>query len=95
MPAALPVYPRGATLEALGRDVAVCKVRAVAFATPVSPDDVLAFYWTRASAARLAPAHRSGEGENVISGGNARLAFDIRLSPADGGTFVRLATIER
>lgn len=95
MPPALPVYPRGATLEATGSDAPNCKLRAVAFATPVSPEDVLAFYWSRAVAARTAPVHRGGDGASVLTGGNAKLAFDLRLSPADGGTFVRLATIER
>jgi hypothetical protein len=93
LPAALPVYPRGATIAGAGSDAPGCKARVVAFTTPVPLDEVLAFYWTRAAA--LGPSHRMRGDEHAVVGAGQGLAFDLRARSQDGGTLVRLATLER
>ena len=94
LPAALPVYPRGATTSAAGNDQGDCKARVVGFTTPVPLNDVLAFYWTRARLARLSPRRLATADGQVIVGQRAGLAFDLRASEANGFTTVRLATLQ-
>lgn len=93
LPAALPVYPRGATLAATGGDGKGCRVVAVVFATPVPIDAVLAFYWQRAAAAGMAPVHLTAGGWSVLQGRRAGTAFDLRAQQANGQTTVELATV--
>lgn len=93
LPAALPVYPRGATLAATGGDGKGCRVVAVVFATPVPIDAVLAFYWQRAAAAGMAPVHLTAGGWSVLQGRRAGTAFDLRAQRANGQTTVELATV--
>lgn len=93
LPRSLPVYPRGATLAAAGSDAAGCKARAVTFTTPVPVDEVVAFYWARA--AGLGPVYRTRGKEQVVTGATPGLVFDVRATPNDEGTLVRLATVER
>lgn len=93
LPAALPVYPRGATLAATGGDGRGCRVAAVRFSTPVPPAEVLAFYWQRAVAAGMAPVHlRVGE-RAVLQGQRTGEAFDLRVTAEGGLTTVDLATV--
>ncbi len=93
LPAALPVYPRGATLAATGGDGDGCRVLAVRFETPVPLDEVLAFYWTRAKAARLAPRHLTAGDIAVLQGRSAELAFDLRARRLGDRTLVELAVV--
>jgi hypothetical protein len=93
LPAALPVYPRGATLAATGGEGKDCRVVAVVFATPVPVSEVLAFYWRRAKAAGLAPQHRTAGAWSVLQGQGEGAAFDLRASRAGGQTTVELATV--
>lgn len=95
LPEALPVYPRGGTLAAAGSDTATCTARAVRFATPVSPGDVLAFYWAQARAARLSPRAYTAEGAAVLRGSGKGLAFDVRVRAVGEQTLVELATLSR
>jgi hypothetical protein len=92
LPRSLPVYPRGATLAAAGSDAAGCKARAITFTTPVPIDEVVAFYWARAAV--LGPVYRRRGAERVVTGATPGLVFDVRAAPKDGGTLVRLATLE-
>lgn len=95
MPEALPVYPRGATITAAGKDAAGCKARVVGFTTPVPSADVLAFYWTRARQAGLSPVHRTSGAGHALSGSRGALAFYLRLDRQGDQTIARLATLER
>ncbi|UIP06277.1 hypothetical protein LY632_11335 [Erythrobacter sp. SDW2] len=80
MPAALPIYPRGNTIEAAGSDSGGCKLRAVRFLTPVARADVLAFYAASARKAGLNASYsRAGEIEVVEGGkGASRYAIYVR-----------------
>lgn len=93
LPAALPVYPRGATQSATGGDGKGCRVIAVVFTTAVPVDDVLAFYWHRARAAGLAPVRRQAGEWSVLQGQRAGAAFDLRVAQTDGLTIAELATV--
>lgn len=93
LPAALPVYPRGATLAATGGEGKGCRVASVVFATPIPADEVIAFYWHRARAAGLAPRVLAAGDSTVVQGQHKGLAFDLRAREADGQTLVELATV--
>lgn len=80
MPAALPIYPRGNTIEAAGSDSGGCKLRAVRFLTPVARADVLAFYAASARKTGLTSAYsRAGDIEALEGGkGASRYAVYVR-----------------
>ena len=92
LPAALPVYPRGHVQEAAGLDEPACRLRIVTFVSPVPLGDVVDFYWTRARAAGLAPTHRIGGTDHVISGRNGPAVFAAYLRERDGLSEVDLVT---
>lgn len=93
LPTALPVYPRGATQAATGGEGNGCRVMAVVFTTPVSPADVLAFYWHQANGAGLAPRRLQAGGQDVLQGQGAGTAFDLRIRTAGDQTMVELAVV--
>ena len=95
MPVAFAVYPRGATLTAAGRDAPGCKARVMRYRAPVPAEEVLAWYWTRAGSAGLAPVYRLSGNEHVLTGGRARMAFDIRIAGAGPEAVVRIAALQR
>lgn len=84
MPADLPIYPRGNTIEAAGNDASGCRLRAVRFLTPVSRDDVLAFYAARAKAAGLTAKYaRAGDIDMLSGAGDGRrYAVYVRRRPS-------------
>lgn len=93
LPAAFPVYPRGNTQEAAGTDEGECALRIVTYYTPVSVDDVFAFYATRATAAGFTVEHVLKSGANILSGskgGSALVVYGKRLP--SGVTQVDLVT---
>jgi hypothetical protein len=93
LPAAFPVYPRGAVQDASGTDAAGCKLRVIYFITPVPLDDVVDFYYTRARAAGFAAKHLRREQDTLLSGIGRGGAFDIYLSRrASGSTAVHMVT---
>ena len=77
MPAALPVYQRGHVRQSAGSDAGGCRLRVVAFVTPVGPDDVLAFYATTAGKAGLALELRREGGDEVLTGKGKALEFAV------------------
>lgn len=85
LPAALPVYPRGATQEAAGTDKGACALRVVTFQTPVSVDDVLAFYNTRATQAGYSVEHLLDKGEHVLGGSKDRATYVVYVRALDNG----------
>ena len=93
MPAAFPIYPRGAVQEAAGTDSGSCAIRAVNFRTPVPADEVLAFYSARARHAGYAATLTVAGDERVLRGGKGGAAFSVvaRQTPS-GMTAIDLVT---
>ncbi len=93
LPAGLNIFPRGHAVMAGGTDAAGCKLRTVRFVTPVSPADVVNFYFTSAAKAKL-PATHSREGDDeVVSGRQGSSGYAVfARQRADGLTEVDLIT---
>lgn len=93
LPAAIPVYPRAHAQEAGGSDAGGCKLRVVNFRTPVSPNDVIAFYHAAADRAGLSPRIAIAGPDQVVSGAGGGLSFAVYVrSRADGMTEADLVT---
>jgi len=93
LPAAFPVYPKGAVQEAAGTDEGQCALRVVNYITPVQVDEVVDFYFTRAKAAGYSAEHVRQSGEDQLGGtkGAASYAVYARALP-NGGSSVDLVT---
>jgi hypothetical protein len=93
LPAAFPVYPKGAVQEAAGTDDGACALRVVNFLTPVPVNEVIDFYFTRASAAGYSVQHVRQSGEDQLGGtkGGASYVVYARELP-NGGSSVDLVT---
>lgn len=93
LPAIFPVYPRGTTKEAAGNDNGNCSLRVVSYLTPVPLDDVLTFYYSRATTGGYSAEHATAAGDNIISGKKGNASFVVygrRLS--SGLTQIELVT---
>ena len=95
MPAALPIYPRGALERGAGRDETGCHVRALAFTVPVTVEDVMAFYSRRAATAGMTAVHGNDGAGEVLRGTGEGIAYDIRARALGSGTLVKLAVALR
>ncbi|MFC6620847.1 hypothetical protein [Novosphingobium panipatense] len=96
LPDAMPVYPRGAVQEAAGVDGQDCALRVVNFMTPVGVDDVLSFYFTKATAAGYTAVHRTEGKDHVLGGRKAGRAYVIYARSRSGAlTEVDLVTSGR
>lgn len=93
MPPAMPIYPRGNTIEAAGSDSGNCSLRAVRFLTPVPGEDVLTFYAAAARRAALGASYRRAGDTDVLTGakGARRYAVYVRRR-ASGISEVGLVT---
>ncbi len=93
MPAAFPVYPRGAVQEAAGTDANGCSLRVVNFVTPVPLGEVVDFYFTRARSEGFLAEHTLQDGDDVLAGvkGQASYVVYARRLPS-GNTEVDLVT---
>ncbi|MCB2061409.1 MAG: hypothetical protein R3E09_03575 [Novosphingobium sp.] len=85
MPEPLGVYPRGAVQEAAGTDKDGCSMRVVSFATPVSPEDVIDFYYTRVRAAGYDARHGLDGRDHVLGGSKGAAAYLIYARKLDNG----------
>lgn len=85
LPAAIPVYPRGAVQEAAGTDADGCALRVVNYATPVSPEDVVSFYYSMAQRGGYSAEHRIDGGDHVIGGRKGGQAYVAYARKLDGG----------
>jgi len=93
LPAAFPIYPRGAVQEAAGTDASGCSLRVVNFVTPVPLGEVMDFYYSRARAAGFSAQRVLQDGDDVLGGVRARASYVVyarRL--ASGNTEVDLIT---
>lgn len=77
LPKDLPVYPRGAVQEAAGTDAEGCHLRVVNYLSPVSPRDVIDFYYTKATAAGYGAEYRMDGGDHVIGGRKGGQAYVV------------------
>ncbi|HVR91332.1 MAG TPA: hypothetical protein VHG29_09605 [Novosphingobium sp.] len=85
MPAAFPVYPRGHVNETAGTDKDGCRLRVVNFVTPVTPADVMNFYYTRARASGFAAGHSREGSDDVLGGTKGGAAYVVYARPLPGG----------
>jgi hypothetical protein len=94
LPAAFPVYPRGAVQEAAGTDDGTCALRVVNFQTPVPLGEVIDFYFTRARGSGFSAERVLQDGDNVLAGtkGTASYVVYARRLPS-GNTEVDLVTV--
>lgn len=75
LPKDLPVYPRGAVQEAAGTDADGCKLRVVNFVSPVTPGDVIDFYYTKATSAGYGAEYRMDGSDHVLGGRKGAAAY--------------------
>lgn len=85
LPEPLGVYPRGAVQEAAGTDSGGCRLRVVSFATPVSPEDVIDFYFTRVSAAGYDAKHSLDGKDHVLGGSKGGAAYLVFARKLENG----------
>jgi hypothetical protein len=82
LPKDLPVYPRGAVQEAAGTDADGCHLRVVNFVSPVTPADIIDFYFTKATGAGYGAEYRMDGTDHVLGGrkgGQAYLVYARKL----------------
>jgi hypothetical protein len=93
MPEIFPVYPRAAVQEADGTDAGRCNLRGVTFTTPVPLQDVLNFYFTRASNAGYSAQQGLTADYRSLGGGKGSSGFAVYAAAGpDGMTSVDLVT---
>jgi hypothetical protein len=93
LPKDLPVYPRGAVQEAAGTDADGCHLRVVNFVSPVTPRDVIDFYYTKATAAGYGAEYRMDGSDNVLGGRKGGQAYVVYVRKlANGLTEVDLVS---
>jgi hypothetical protein len=85
LPGALPIYPRGALIEAAGSDRDGCRLRVVRFVTPVSPDAIVDFYHARGRAAGFSMRHRADEETRQLTGSKGTGEFAVQARKRDDG----------
>lgn len=85
LPAELPVYPRGAVQEAAGVEDEGCSLRVVNFVTPVTPDDVISFYYTTAGKAGYGAEYKLDDNDHVLGGRKQGRAYVLYVRKLDGG----------
>lgn len=93
LPAELPVYPRGAVQEAAGTDNDGCALRVVNFLTPVTPEDVISFYYTSASKGGYGAEYKLDGKDHALGGSKGGKAYVVYARKLDSGiTEVDLVT---
>ncbi|PLK26563.1 hypothetical protein [Novosphingobium sp. TH158] len=93
LPEPFAVYPRGHVQDALGSDAQGCRLRGISFRTGVAVNDVIDFYWARATRAGFNPQHHAEGDAHAIHGRKGGTAFSIFVRPGpEGSTAVDLLT---
>lgn len=85
LPAAFPVYPRAALVEAAGVANGRCNVRVVNFQTRAGMQAVLDFYYTQARRAGYDAEHLLRGNEHYLGGTSGNNAFVVMARVMDGG----------
>jgi hypothetical protein len=93
LPASFPVYPQGSVQEAAGTDQGSCALRVVNYLTAVPLDEVIDFYFTRATGAGFTAQRIKEDGDDVLGGVKGKASYIVyaRAIPS-GGTSVDLVT---
>lgn len=96
MPQPFALYPESALQDAAGFDGEACVLRGAVFRTPISVQEVLDFYFTRAAAAGYEPTRlRVGDADVLLAQrGNRKLALYL-FALDDGVTQAELLTVGR
>jgi hypothetical protein len=93
LPAAFPVYPRGAVQEAAGTDQGDCALRVVNFQTAVPLDDVMSFYFSSARKAGFSAQRVRDGGDDILGGLKGTASYVVYARPLpSGATEVDLVT---
>ncbi|HKR93694.1 hypothetical protein [Novosphingobium sp.] len=93
LPADIPVYPRGAVQEAAGIDSSECTLRVVNFVTPVTPEDVISFYYSAARKNGYGAEYKLDGGDHVLGGRKQGKSYVVYARKLNGGiTEVDLVT---
>mgnify|MGYP000103167939 CR=1 FL=1 len=82
LPQDLPVYPRGATMEALGSDEGACRLRAVRFHSPVPAEELVSFYFGLAESAGYSVRYLAADGQFRLEGEKGDRRFAVQLRPS-------------
>lgn len=82
LPDRLPVFPRGAVIEALGQDHPQCALRAVRFASPVPAEDILRFYATLAAREQIGVTYGKADGLWRIEGSRPGAVLRVEVRPS-------------
>lgn len=93
LPADIPLYPNARVVEAAGTEGNACAIRAVTFSTSASLQNVIDWYYTRASNAGYSAEHQADGAEHMLGGTRESDdgAFALFLTGrSDGGTDVDL-----
>ena len=85
LPAAFPVYPRAALVEAAGVMNGRCNVRVVNFQSRAGLQAVLDFYYTQARRAGYTSEHVLRGEEHYLGGTKGDLAYVVMIRPMAGG----------
>jgi len=85
LPKDLPVYPRGAVQEAAGTDADGCHLRVVNYLSPVTPGDVIDFYYTKATNAGYGAEHRLDGTDHVLGGSKGGLSYLVYARKLESG----------
>lgn len=93
LPADLPLYPRARVSEAAGTTSGSCALRVVSFSAAEPMQQLIDWYYTRASRAGYGAEHQADGNEHVLGGARDRDggAYVAYFTPRpDGGTDVDL-----
>jgi len=85
LPAPLAIYPKAHLQEAAGTDRDGCRMRALSFVTPVEAGDVVDFYFTRLTGARLAARHSMAGDVHLLQGGKGGLGYALQVRKLEDG----------
>ncbi len=85
LPAAFPIYPRAALVEAAGVANGRCNVRVVNFQSRAGLQPVIDFYYTQARRNGYSAEHLVRGTEHLLGGTKGELAFVVMARPLRGG----------
>ena len=95
LPPAFPPYPGARVVEAAGNDGIGCRMRMAAFATPASPETILAWYAARAARAGYGAERRPRGTDHILAGlraGDGARVYLVVSGGAGGSSEVALLT---
>ncbi|MFN4112744.1 MAG: hypothetical protein ACK4GD_02250 [Sphingomonadaceae bacterium] len=94
LPDAVPIFPRGATIEAMGSDAPGCALRAVRFRSPVPAEDLARFYFGKSREAGYRANYAANDESWQVTGQTGAARFLVRGRPSLlGGQEVDVITL--